>query len=277
MANELAGKVAVITGGAKGLGAATAELFVEEGARLVIGDLDEAGAELAARLGGDCRFLRTDVADAAQLQALVDLAVEHFGHLDIMVNNAGRPSPIVRLLDDTLDQFDAVMHVNVLGVMRGTQMAARAMAKTGGGSIINTSSIAGTHPSFGLPIYRASKAAVVQFTKMAAIELGEHGVRVNCLVPGQIETGLIRQALANDIDEAKLDSYEAATRQIMFASQPLKRRGQPRDAANAALFLASERSAYVTGVVLPVDGGISAGDAVNHVEQFEDARKLLLD
>ncbi len=277
MAGELAGKVAVITGGAKGLGRATAELFVEEGAEVVIGDLDESGADLAASLGGNCRFLRTDVADAAQLQALVDLAVSTFGRLDVMVNNAGRPSPIVRLLDDTLDQFDAVMHVNVLGVMRGTQMAARHMARTGGGSIINTSSIAGTHPSFGLPIYRASKAAVVQFTKMAAIELGEHGVRVNCLVPGQIETGLIRQALSNDIDAAKLDAYEAATRAIMFASQPLKRRGQPRDAANAALFLASERSAYVTGVILPVDGGISAGDAVNHVAQFEEARTILAD
>lgn len=274
---DLEGKVAVVTGGAKGLGLATAELFIEEGAQVVIGDLDEDGADIASRLGPDCHFLRTDVSSAADMQALVDLAVAEFGRLDVMCNNAGTPSPIVRLLDDNLENFDRVMHVNVLGVMRGTQMAARHMARTRGGSIVNTASIAGTHASFGVAIYRASKAAVVQFTKMAAIDLAEYGVRVNCLVPGQIQTGMIKQALSSEVDPDKLDRYDAEVRKIMQSYQPLPRKGQPRDAANAALFLASERSAYVTGVILPVDGGISAGDATNHVARFEEARKLLTD
>ena len=194
-----------------------------------------------------------------------------------MCNNAGVPSPIVRMMDEPLDHFDHSMHVNLRAVMRGTQMAARHMMAAGGGSIINTTSIAGTLATFGLPIYRAAKAAVVHFTKGAAIELAEQFIRVNCLVPGQIDTRLIKQALSHEVQGEKLERYEQAVREIMLSYQPIPRRGEPRDAANASLFLASDRSTYITGIVLPVDGGISAGDGINYVDKIIEARKLLDD
>jgi NAD(P)-dependent dehydrogenase (short-subunit alcohol dehydrogenase family) len=277
MAGELEGKVAVVTGGANGLGRATAELFLQHGARVVIGDIAEDGADVARELGTGCRFLRTDVGNGDDLQALVDLAASEFGRLDVMCNNAAMPSPIVRLLDDPLDDFDRIMRVNIYGVMRGTQVAARHMQKTGGGSIINTASIAGTLASFGVTMYRASKAAVVRFTRTAAIELAEYDIRVNCLVPGQIDTRLIKQALSGDVDPAKLEAYEAAVRDIMKSYQPIRRRGQPRDAAEAALFLAGERSSYITGIAMPVDGGITAGDSTNYIAKYAEAARLLSD
>lgn len=276
LSQELAGKVAVITGGAHGLGRATVELFVEQGAKVVIGDLDEsAGVALAHELGGACKFLRADVSKADHVQALVDFAVKTFGGLHVMCNNAGVPNPMCRLLDDDLAQFERIINVNLLGVMRGTQIAARYMRDHGGGSIINTSSIAGVVASFGMTTYRASKAAVIHFTKNAAIDLAEYNIRVNCLVPGQIETKLLSDALSKDGDPEKLARFNAAVREIMDGYQPLQRRGQPLDVAKAALFLASAQSDYITGVVLPVDGGITAGDATKYFEKFENARKAV--
>ncbi len=245
MGIELAGKVAIVTGGASGLGRATAELFVQEGARVVIADVDsEQGQKVASALGEAAVFARTDVSDAQQVQAAVDLAVARFGGLHVMFNNAGiggtmHPS----FLDDDLEDFDRIMAVNLRGVMVGTQRAARHMAKHGGGSIINTTSIAALKPGGGVMSYRASKAAVILFSRSVAIELGAFGVRVNCIAPGLIPTAIT--------------SYDmtAVRRQI----QPLERPGAPGDVANAALYLASERSAQVTGMVLPVDGGTSVG------------------
>jgi NAD(P)-dependent dehydrogenase (short-subunit alcohol dehydrogenase family) len=192
LTQELAGKVAIITGGAKGLGRGAVELFVAEGAQVVVADVDVgAGEALAASLGLAVRFRRTDVSRRDEVEALVAFAVAEFGGLHVMFNNAGVTDEATgRLLDDDFGAFERVMAVNVLGVMLGVQAAGRHMAKHGGGSIINTSSIGGLASGFGFPIYRAAKAGVVSFTKSAAIELGEHLIRVNCICPGNIPTDL---------------------------------------------------------------------------------------
>ena len=245
---ELSGKVAIVTGGASGIGRATAELFVEEGARVVIGDVDaEGGKEVASALGEAAVFQQTDVSDAGEVQALVDLALAHFGGLHVVFNNAGIPGGNRgSFLEDDLEDFERVIGVNLLGVMLGTRCAARYMVGQGGGSIINTASLAALRPGPGVMSYRVSKAGVVLFTRSMAIELGGHGVRVNCIAPG-----LIRTAITN---------YDMEP--VIAMMQPLARKGMPTDVANAALFLASERSAQVTGVVLPVDGGTSVGPPV---------------
>ena len=251
MSAELDGKVAIVTGGANGIGRGTVEAFVEEGARVVIADLDDdAGREVAAKLGDAAVFQRTDVSDADSVQAAVDAAVEQFGALHVMVNNAGIPSAFRRLLQDDFRDFSRVMAVDLFGVIIGTQRAARAMEP--GGSIINTASIAGTTAGMGLMTYRAAKAGVIHFSKCAAIELAERGVRVNVVVPGNIST---------DINAAFDNSA------IMNKMQPLQRLGTTRDVANAAVYLGSDRAAQVTGVVLPVDGGATAGPPPPRAEE----------
>jgi len=275
MASELSGKVAIITGGANGLGRGTVELFVEEGAQVVIADVDETrGTELAARLGRSVRFKRADVSKREQVQALVDFAVAEFGGLHAMFNNAGVSDLAYgRLLDDEFPQFERVMSVDVLGVMLGTQIAARHMAKNGGGSIINTSSIAGIKSGHGFPIYRAAKAGVVNFTRSAAIELGEYLIRVDCICPGNIPTGMGTYAApAPGMTPADVERVQSSIRRVRMARQPLKRQAQPSDIAHAALFLASDRSQQITGQVLAVDGGATAGDARSQIQEIMEAR-----
>jgi NAD(P)-dependent dehydrogenase (short-subunit alcohol dehydrogenase family) len=249
MSQELSGKVAIVTGGASGIGRAIAELFVAQGAKVVIADVaDEEGQALAAGLGDSVAFRRTDVADADEVQALVDSTVDRFGGLHVMVNNAGISSSFRRFLRDDLRDFDRVMGVNLFGVIIGTQRAGRHMAEHGGGSIINTSSIGGLTGGGPPIVYRTSKAAIVQFSRMVAIDLAEFGIRVNCIAPGHIPTGITSYDLGPTIE---LD-------------QPLQRQGTPGDVAEAVLFLAGDRSAQITGIVVPVDGGTVAGRPVRH-------------
>jgi NAD(P)-dependent dehydrogenase (short-subunit alcohol dehydrogenase family) len=273
MAAELSGKVAIVTGGASGLGRASVELFVREGARVVIADVDTArGEDLARTLGPAALFKRTDVANADEVQALVDFAVSRFGGLHVMFNNAGIPgSTHPRFLDDPLTDFQRMMDVNLLAVMLGTQRAARHMAQHGGGSIINNSSIAAIKAGFGVIIYRAAKAAVVHFTKCVAIDLAEYGVRVNCIAPGHIRTEMTAYSTPGMTPDV-IERVKKAAASVTDSSRPLKRQGTPDDVAQAALYLASERSAQITGVVLPVDGGATAGDSVNHLENILQAR-----
>ena len=245
MGQELSERVAVVTGGAGGIGRATAELFVQEGAKVVIADLDAArGEAVAAELGEAAAFRRTDVAIADEVQALVDFAVSRFGGLHVMFNNAGIGGPFKRFLDDDLSDFDRVIAVNLYGVIVGSQRAARHMAAHGGGVIVNTTSIGGINAGAGVMTYRATKAAVIHFTRSIAVELAQHGIRVNCIAPAHIPT-----AINASLDRASL----------VRSLQPLQRVGSPRDVANAVLYLASERAAQITGIVLPIDGGTAAG------------------
>jgi NAD(P)-dependent dehydrogenase (short-subunit alcohol dehydrogenase family) len=243
MSDELAGKVAIITGAGNGIGQATAEVFAAEGAKVVIADIDhDTGAKVAADLGAAAHFVHTDVSDVDSVNAAVNAAVEHFGKLDCIVNNAGISGSFRRLMMDDLRDFQKVIQVDLLGVILGTQAAARVMSP--GGSIINTTSIAGIQPGVGFTSYRAAKAGVIHFSRCAAIELAELGLRVNVIAPGNIATRI----------NAIFD-----TGSVVAQIQPLQRLGSPADLANAAVYLASDRAAQVTGVVLPVDGGTTAG------------------
>lgn len=196
MTDELAGKVAIVTGGASGLGEGLARRFAAEGAKVLIADVDrDGGAALAADIGANALFVETDVSDIDQVSGLVTTAVDHFGGLHVMANNAGVSGTMhFRLLDDDLADFHKVMSVNLLAVMAGTRDAARHMKDNGGGSIINVTSIGGILAGGGVMTYRASKAAVIQFTKSAAIELAHYEIRVNAIAPGNIRTGIVRKS-----------------------------------------------------------------------------------
>jgi NAD(P)-dependent dehydrogenase (short-subunit alcohol dehydrogenase family) len=254
LSQELSGKVAIVTGGAGGIGRGIVELFVEEGAQVVIADIDgESGEAVATELGAAAAFKRTDVGDADEVQQAVDFAVERFGGLQVMVNNAGISGPRRRFLDDELVNFEDQMRVNLYGVIVGCQRAGRHMAEHGGGSIINTTSIGGINAGGGLITYRATKAAVVHITRCIAIDLAPNDIRVNCVAPAHIPTNI----------NASLDQSA-----IVRRMQPLQRIGSPKDVANAMVYLASDRAAQVTGIVLPVDGGTTAGPPMADMKQF---------
>ncbi|MET7481627.1 SDR family oxidoreductase [Streptomyces sp. NPDC005538] len=259
MAEELSGRVAVVTGGAAGLGRATVERLLEDGARVVVADLDrDAGEALVDELGADVRFRHTDVANAEQVRDLIGFAVKKFGGLHLMVNNAGISGAMhTSFLDEDFADFERVLSVNLLGVMTGTREAARQMT-AGGGSIVNISSIGGVQAGPGVLAYRASKAAVLHFTKCVAMDLAEYGIRVNCIAPGGIPTRLLTSATGT-VEGADGDMMAERIRAHIAATQPLKRLGTPRDVAEAVAYLGGDRSLHITGTVLTIDGGTTAG------------------
>jgi len=239
----LEGKVAVITGGAQGIGFAIATTFVDHGARVVLGDVDGSAAEsAAASLGSDVAIAHTcDVTDSAAVQRLVDTASSAFGSLDIMVNNAGvTRDATLRKMSEA--DFDTVIAVHLKGCWNGTRSAASIMRDQGSGSIVNLSSISGKVGFFGQTNYSAAKAGIVGLTKAAAKEVASAGVRVNAIQPGLIRTAMT-EAMPRDIWDQKLSEV------------PMRRAGEPDEVASVALFLASDLASYVTGAVIEVTGG----------------------
>lgn len=275
MAKELAGKVAIVTGGASGIGRDTAKRFVAEGAQVVVADQNhEQGEALVKELGPSAAFKTTDVSEPEQLRDLVDCAMATFGGLDVMFNNAGISGVRhPRLLEDDFSDFSRVMAINLLGVMAGTKEAARIMKETGGGSVINIASIGGIQPAPGLWAYHTSKASVIFFTRAAALDLGEYGIRVNCLAPGNIDTPILSSVMAaNNNDDEERQRVMKAVRDFIISRQAIKRQGTTDDVAELAVYYASDRSSYVTGTLVPVDGGMVAGN-VPSGSGFEEIRR----
>lgn len=251
---ELEGKVAVITGGASGIGESTARLFVAEGAKVVIADMQqERGAALAEELGPAALFQQVEVRQEDEVKAAIDCAVTAWGRLDCMFNNAGFGGVLGPIEGIPVDEFDMTMDVLVRGVFLGLKHAVPVMKAQGSGSIINTGSIAGVTAGRGPIIYSAAKAAVVHLSKVTAMELGEHSIRVNCLCPGYIATPLS----ANTV--GRPDALIEKKHHTFAVRQPIPRVGLPDDIAQMALFLASDRSTFVTGQALVVDGGAATG------------------
>lgn len=260
---RLDGNVAIITGASSGIGLAMAERFVEEGALVVLAARRAAlGADIVARLGADrASFVATDVAEEAQIAGLVAHAVERHGRVDTLVNNAGStdPATVGSVLGIDLDAADRMWGTNVRSVVAGMKHVAPVMLAQRSGSIINIASIAGHKAGYSSStIYSATKAAVLQLTRSVAMELSEAGVRVNSISPGAIATGIFAKALgATDADAA--DATAARIEGVFAQGQPIPRAGKPLDIADAAVFLASPESSFVSGTDLMIDGALLAG------------------
>ena len=251
----LKNRVALITGAATGIGLATAERFAEEGARVALCDVDEARGRAAAEaIGADARFDRVDVSDQVAVRAWVDGVHRDWGRLDILVNNAGivRDAQLVKFRDGALvgqmaeADWDRVIAVNLKGTFNCGQAAAAHMVRQGSGVILNASSVVGLDANFGQTNYVATKAGVIGMTRTWARELGRYGIRVNAVAPGFVATEIL-----TSMPEKVLDGMRTHT--------PLGRLGEPRDIANAYLFLASDQASFVSGAVLRVDGGLVVG------------------
>jgi NAD(P)-dependent dehydrogenase (short-subunit alcohol dehydrogenase family) len=256
---RLNGKVAVITGATSGIGLRSAEVFVAEGAKIVIaGRRAPEGEALAGKLGANCIFLKTDVTVEEQMRALIGEAVEKFGRIDCLFNNAGGPAQTGGIEGLDVSRFDAAMATLVRSVMLGMKHAAPHMKKQGSGSIINNGSIAGRLAGFSSSVvYGAAKAAVIHLTKCVAMELGESGIRVNSISPGAIATGIFGKALGLSVEAA--EKTPDVMREIYKTAQPIQRAGLPEDIAYAAVFLASDESSFINGHDLVIDGAITGG------------------
>lgn len=256
---KLDGKVAIITGASGGIGRDTAALFLEEGASVVLVDLDqaaldEAAAELSAS-GGRDRILvcRADVTSEDAVQGYVAAAREQFGHIDVFFNNAGIEGRVAPIAEQDMADFDKVMAVNVRGVFLGLKYVLPVMIEAGGGSVINMSSVAGLGGSPGVGPYVASKHAVAGLTKVAALEAASAGVRVNSVHPSPVNTRMMRS-----LEEGMGPGEPESIKDELTQTIPLGRYGEPRDVAATVLFLASDESAFLTGVQLRIDGGMGA-------------------
>lgn len=254
---RLAGRVTLVTGAASGIGAATARLFAQEGARVMLADIQDALGQAVADAitadGGTARYVHADVAVAEDVAGMVHATVAAFGRLDVLVNNAGmgRGGFVTELAEE---DWDRVLDVDLKSVYLGCKYAIPEMRKTGGGAIVNTASVAGLRGSARLTAYSAAKAGVINLTRSVAAEAGQYGIRVNCVCPGIIRTPIWRTVI--DLPAEAQD----ALWQRMAARVLLGRVGLPEDVARAILFLASDDAAYITGAALVVDGGLTAAD-----------------
>ncbi len=251
---RLDGKVAAITGGASGIGAGTVRRFVEEGAKVLIADLDaDKGEALAQELGASTAFLRTDVSKEGDVAAMIAETTDRWGRIDVLFNNAGFGGALGPIESTSVEDYDLTMDVLVKSVFLGMKHVAPVMKAQGSGSIISTASVAGLRVGYAPHLYSVAKCAVIHLTKTVAMELGEQSIRVNAICPGFIATPLA--AGRPDADESQIDQLRATG----ASSQVLGRVGEALDIANMALFLASDESEWITGREFVVDGGFEAG------------------
>ena len=260
MIGHLDGKVAVVTGGASGIGEATVRKFVAEGARVVVADLQELpGQDLVDELGPAVRFVRTDVALGADLAASIAVAVDAFGGLDVMYNNAGFVGATGPLETTTSEEYDRTMDVLLKAVFFGIKHASPIMKAQRSGSIVSTSSVCGLTPGIGTHLYTVAKAGVIMLTKTAALELAEWDVRVNAVCPGYIATPLGAGGSLTELGRDAAEQRLATNRERMALSQPIGRMGEAADVAELVAFLASDASSWITGTAQVVDGGLTLG------------------
>jgi NAD(P)-dependent dehydrogenase (short-subunit alcohol dehydrogenase family) len=245
MAGRLEGKVAVITGAGSGMGAAMAELFCREGAKVVAGDISGQQDETARKAGANCIPVHVDISKSVDIRNILDVAVSRFGGLDILCNNAAIGGEFGKTGDYSEEEFDRVWSINGRGPFLGMRYAIPLMLARGGGSIVNTVSIASMVAFPTMPAYCASKGAVLMLTKTAAVEYAKENIRVNAICPGTVETGMSMGMPKEYIDMA-------------LAGMPMARLGQPIEIANLALFLASDESSFITGTTVVADGGYTA-------------------
>jgi len=251
---RLKDRVAIITGAGSGIGAASARRFVEEGAKVLIADMrDDAGQAVADELGDSAAFLHVDVSKEHQVSAAVDEAMSTWGRLDVIFNNAGFGGALGSIENTSVEDFDLTFDVLVKGVFLGIKHAVPAMRESGGGSIINTASVAGLQAGYSPHLYSVAKSAVIHLTKSVALEVGKDNIRCNCICPGIIATPLAAG------HPATTDEQLEKMKRGLGKSQVLGRIGDPVDIANAAVYLASDESSFVTGHAQVVDGGAAAG------------------
>lgn len=243
MGDRLKGKVAIITGAAKGIGFATAQRFAQEGAKVIIADINQDVVSGAAAQTSNAEGYVMDVTDRASIQSVVDQVMQKHGHIDILINNAGITQD-ARLIKMTEAQFDTVIDVNLKGVFNCTQLVVPHMLEAGSGAVVNASSVVGLYGNFGQTNYSATKFGVIGFTKTWARELGPKGIRVNAVCPGFIATEMVKAMPENILQDIEKRSW-------------LGRLGTPAEMANVYLFLASDEASYVNGVALEASGGIS--------------------
>ena len=259
MADRLDGKVAIITGGASGIGEGAVRLFAAEGARVVVADIqDDRGRALVESIGGDTSYVHANVGRETEVRGAVEHAVDRFGRLDAIFNNAGFGGVMEPIVDVDEAAYDETMDGLLKGVFFGIKHAARAMqAQGGGGAIVNTASVAGISAGNGPSVYSVAKGAVVHLTRVAAYELGEHNIRVNCICPGGIATPIFAKSMGLSAEEA--DRTIEPMAEVLGQAQPIARSGRPADIAHAALWLCSDDASFVTGHPLVVDGGLTLG------------------
>ncbi len=253
------GKTIVITGAASGIGRAAALRFAAEGATVIAADINEAGGRaIVEEAHGDVRFKRCDVTNVADIEALMAYAAQSTGGIDVLFNNAGAPSAKERIDDLTADKWDTAMNLLLRSVAMGIVYAVPHMKGRVGASIINMSSVAAVRTGMGTTVYGVAKAGVLQLTKMAAADLARHGIRVNSISPGLINTNLFASVLKLPAD--KFEPLKSKFAEVSAHAQPVPRAGQPEDIAAMALFLASEDGSFITGSDMLVDGGITLGE-----------------
>jgi len=266
MSGRLDGQVAVITGATSGIGEGTAQRFVEEGARVVIaGRTEEKGKAIAARLGKQAIFCRTDVTREKDIIALIECAKKNFGRVDCLFNNAGTAASGFQVEQITEEQFDYESRLLVGSIIFGVKHAVPIMRAQGGGVVINNASIAGMLSGYGPHVYSACKAAVIQLTRALAMELAKDRIRVNAISPGIIATHIFGKALG--FSEERTNETLSEVGEALGAYTPLERHGVPRDIANAAVFFASDEGSYITGHNLVVDGGMTIGLNVDQLNE----------